>query len=322
MINNNELRERNYQIVIDFINLVAIVSFGFGLTFMVISYFANFYSLKSSALAWVSNFSTGLSTGLIVTSIVSFSLEKYTKRSLKNLQESTQINLSSNITEIVKNNTASTNVLIYEIFRSLFTDEIKRHVLDGGITSAFSMWVGTNIDGFDKWFLNQDKMDIFLKDGKTFFSEKRELIKERFLNKKKTRIMIIHPHYNHLGVVAEADPYKKEKTQIEDCIVSINVMHSIRNDLIKIGIECCDFVDFIGYRVFPTWNGYIGDNYAYIYLYFSRPYRGRLNTLFITAYTNKSNVSDWYESYSLDYNELIRLTEASDENYNLWLFGS
>jgi hypothetical protein len=182
------------------------------------------------------------------------------------------------------------------------------------------MWCGNIPDDF---FTSQECVDIFLKDGHSFFENKISLLTRRFLSTtNKTRILLLHPDYEHIGVVADMDNRKRGRPLLQkgDCISAIKKMHTIREQTLSAEFDCANSVLFLGYHMVPTWNGFISENAAYIHLYTTLPYRGDLNTLFIVEKNNIGKRSEWYQSYRQEYDEIVRSAEENIGNNNLWTY--
>ena len=151
-----------------------------------------------------------------------------------------------------------------------------------------------------------------LKDGYSFFKDRQGELKDRFRKTDfHTTILILHPDYQYIPAVAQMDPVKANDPakQIEDCRLAIQTMQKIRRELmaeLPAQSDICDRVKFFGYKLVPTWTGFIGSSLAYISLYFTHPHRGGLNTLIVRRMDGKEQQTSYYDSMSIDYNEILR----------------
>jgi hypothetical protein len=181
------------------------------------------------------------------------------------------------------------------------------------------MWAGKVSDDF---LLKENPLSILLKDGHTFFRTKGELLKRRFLSAgKMTNILILHPDYKYIGAVADMDPHKKgfPKKQRVDCLDSIRIMHGIRNAIrAEMKIDIAERVLFLGFKTIPTWNGFISATQAIIHIYPTFPHRGDLQTLEIASKDHDGNLTQWYEKYRTEFQEIVRMVEGESEDCDLW----
>jgi nucleoside 2-deoxyribosyltransferase len=174
-------------------------------------------------------------------------------------------------------------------------------------------WVGRDL--IDDLLCREETLNIFLKDGRTFFREKRTLLEQRFSTvRARTDILLLHPDYAHMAAVAAMDPNKNSRKQREDCVAAIKAMHDIRANLPD-SDRLDDRVGFWGYHLVPTWNGFMGEHDAIIHLYFSRPYRGELNTLILKGSDPSRKPSGLFTAYRTEFVEILR--ELRPES-NLW----
>lgn len=149
-----------------------------------------------------------------------------------------------------------------------------------GVIQVDRSWAGL-VD--EKWFSEQRNLDILLKDGKRFFEERKELLFQRLVDfDKRTRILIVHPEFSHIKAVASMDLDKRHVPQIQtdDCLAAIAIMQKLVIDAKRErdGIDITKRNVFSGYHAIPTYNALFGDERAYIHMYYSKPYRGYLNT--------------------------------------------
>jgi hypothetical protein len=201
-------------------------------------------------------------------------------------------------------------------------DKNSRLFEDKGVYRTCSMLEGTISDGF---MLAQEELFIFLKDGHTFFNSCAHLLQQRFVDKKcTTKVLILHPDFEHIDAVASMDPKKKgNDIQRKDCLGAIGVMHNIRRDIISNGgMDIASRVLFLGYRTIPTWSGFIAKTEAIIRLYPARPHRGDLLTLQIDAKTKDNMPAAWYQEYRTDFDEIVRMAKDESLDWDLWKFHS
>ena len=170
-----------------------------------------------------------------------------------------------------------------------------------------------------KFLLEEQDLWIVLKDGHTFFTDRREALAQRLAGSDlKTTIMILHPDYAHIAAVADMDPNKRGKPdmQVKDCRFAVQTLHDLRNRLIADGRDdIAKTVKFIGYRQVPVWIGFIGNSQAIVHIYCTHPYRGKLPTIKCQRDGANSVLFDWYKT---DVGQLERDTTNSTEPYNLW----
>jgi len=196
---------------------------------------------------------------------------------------------------------------------------------DTGIRDATAMWAGTIDDDF---ITSQENLSILLKDGHTYFHVRAEALMERLRRRHglshapgSTSILILHPDYEHMSAVADMDPQKKghPEKQRADCLKAVDAMQKILKQLNSEGILGIEKkVRFAGYRMIPTWNGFLGTTHAFIHLYHTAPYRGVLRTLKIPATGRTGRPIEWFEEYRGDYAEIIRTTEEDAPSWDLW----
>jgi hypothetical protein len=193
--------------------------------------------------------------------------------------------------------------------------EFRQSASQAGIERASSSDAG----GVDDDFLRSgNNLIVKMKDGKSFFPRKVRVIEERVRGNLKTTVVILHPDSEDIAAVAGMDDTKRGKPRLQrqECEEAIAEMHKLRDRLSQDSINAEELIDFIGYRFVPTWVGFIGDEIAYVHLYFTAPYRGSLNTLCL-AKGEATSTKNWYWSYVRDVDETIRhAKELSD--WNLW----
>lgn len=202
------------------------------------------------------------------------------------------------------------------VLRSIHSDSVRSQVFDAGISAAYASWAGA-ID--EKFFLSQKDVICFMKDGKTLFDDRSAFLKSRFRQPGfKTKIFIVHPDFEHIGAVAAMDEYSGEKKiQRSNLLNAIRTMNQIRSEIkLENGFDCRGTVSFVGYNFVPTWVGFIGNDIAYIHLYYSRPYRGYLNTLVIPA-RDGERATPWYRNYKDDFEQIERITMEKN-SHSLW----
>ena len=126
-----------------------------------------------------------------------------------------------------------------------------------------------------------------------------------------TRIMVLDPNYRHIDVVADMDPEKKGRPELQrkNCELAIAIMNRIKTELGQDGITIDDRVQFISYRVVPTWTGFLGDNLSYIGFYFARPYRGNLNFVVVKRHNPGLDPSTFHGGFEVDFDDLWRISE-------------
>jgi hypothetical protein len=156
-----------------------------------------------------------------------------------------------------------------------------------GIVRVHMSWAGVDND---KWLREQRELYILLKDGKSFFEERRNALRdrqddplyERLVDRKKvTQILIVHPHFRFIDAVANADPKKAQEPQIQidECLQAVRTMQAMASEAMSPGIDITKRNTFSGYHLVPTYNATFGDENAHINFYYTRPYRGNLISL-------------------------------------------
>lgn len=191
---------------------------------------------------------------------------------------------------------------------------------DKGVRATPSMSAGKVSDDFLR---EEPDLSIILKDGHTFLDLKRHILSERLRDMNcSTRILILHPDYKYIGAVADMDQYKKgsPRKQKHDCLNAVRIMHEIRELLKNDSDDLADRVPFVGYRAIPTWNGFIGTNHAIIHLYPTIPYRGDLQTIDIAARGRQGSITEWFQKYRTEFDEIRRIAEADHDDSNLWKY--
>jgi hypothetical protein len=136
--------------------------------------------------------------------------------------------------------------------------------------------------------------------------------------------MILHPDYKYMSAVAEMDPHKSQfpEKQRNDCLRAVQIIQGLRDDIEKdTKKDISKVVTFVGYRLVPTWNGFISESEATIHLYPTVPYRGDLLTLKISAKDENGSSTRWYNKYLNEYNEIMRFVESDFANSDLWKYG-
>lgn len=199
-------------------------------------------------------------------------------------------------------------VTLWEIMKSVLMEDGQRKVFAAGIINAYLRWVGKIPEDF---LQSQQVLRIMLKDGRSFFSGRSEELKTRFRNPAfRTRILVLDPEYKHMKAVAEMDDRKIESAkQIQDCRFAISTMQRIREELLSEGIEIKDRVAFRGYSLVPTWTGFIGESLAYVSFFFTRPHRGDLPTLVIRRQGENRALTEFYDAFDTEFDELWRMTD-------------
>jgi nucleoside 2-deoxyribosyltransferase len=190
---------------------------------------------------------------------------------------------------------------------------------DLGIRKIHTAWVGRDID---EYVAKQEELFVMLKDGYTFFSERSDLLFERLCDPAlTTKIMILHPEYEYMGAIASMDPLKRGSPELQknDCIRAIGTMQRMREKIQqKTGRDISKQVTFVGYRLVPTWNGFVGRTRATIHLYPTIPYRGDLQTLEITAQYRSCEETDWYRRYRDEFIQIERQSTSKYVDADLW----
>jgi hypothetical protein len=194
------------------------------------------------------------------------------------------------------------------------SDEVERQLGLKGISGFQS---GSLVD--DEFLRSQNKLDIFLKDGHTFFKneQRRAAVRYRLIDARKTtRVFIVHPDYNYIQAVANMDEkkYDKPHIQIDDCRGSIEILQSLADEIRVSGDEKVTIRnEFIGINLVPTWNGFVGDTVGYVYMYYTRPYNGPLNRI---EFQRTINDDDLYNNFSTE----LRLIRRFNCMGDLWKY--
>jgi hypothetical protein len=216
--------------------------------------------------------------------------------------------LSGTLLHEIHRQSLESRTMLWEMMRSAFIEDVQKHVFAAGLVGAFELWAGR----VPKDFL-QSELDlrIMLKDGFSFFSERKQELKERFRKKNlQTKILMLHPNYPFMPAVAQMDHVKAEEVakQVADCRFGILTMQQIRSELLSETerIDISDRVEFLGYSLVPTWTGFIGSSLAYVSMYFTRPYRGNLNTLIIRSTDDRGQETPYYQSMFREFEEIRR----------------
>jgi hypothetical protein len=166
----------------------------------------------------------------------------------------------------------------------------------------------------------QRNLVIFLKDGYSFFKANAELLTQRLADpSKRTTLIIVHPDSLHLKAIADMDPHKAGKPEVQqsDCQQAVRLLHEIRANLkTEYKGDCAERTTFIGHDLVPTWNGFVGDELAIVNLYPTRSYRGPLVSF--TAFKDGENGADiLYVNARTDCEEIVR-EAGQNARSNLW----
>jgi hypothetical protein len=207
----------------------------------------------------------------------------------------------------IQRESMESRILFGETVRSTFTEDIQKQVFAAGLVGAFPLWLGR----VPEEFLDSEVyLRIMLKDGYTFFSERKEALKKRFRQAHfHTKILILHPESPYIPAVAQMDPVKETHSdrQVNDCLLAIKTMQTIRRELMsEESIDIAERVEFLGYPFVPTWNGFIGSSLSYISFFFTRPYRGELNTLVIRRTNDRGQETNFFGAMFREYEEIWR----------------
>jgi hypothetical protein len=180
-----------------------------------------------------------------------------------------------------------------------------RQVHSAGVVGAYAPW-GEHVS--EEFLLAQRSLWIVFKDGYSFFEDAARIaqLKERFRNPALTsRIQIVHPDFKFLEAVRSMDDKKVD--QRGDCLRAIKAMQAIRSQLkSEVDIHTSGRVEFIGHHSIPTWTGFIGDELAFVSTYFTRPWRGKLNTLVLRRSDEEGRPLPYYREMLFDVEDLWR----------------
>lgn len=171
-------------------------------------------------------------------------------------------------------------------------------------------------------FIEQQRnLVLFFKDGYSFFKTNAELLTRRLANSEKsTIILIVHPDSSAMNAIANMDDHKAghPESQQSDCLQAIKVMQGIRNKLLGDGKgDCAERTAFVGHHLVPTWNGAIGDNQAFVNLYTTRPYRGKLASLHV--YENGADGGAFFSFYVEDCKGIV-CASVPERGSDLWSY--
>lgn len=174
-----------------------------------------------------------------------------------------------------------------------------------------TLWRGRISDDF---LIHQQNLDVFLKDGHSFFKQRASMLRQRLADPAKTtRIIIVHPDFVHIEAVGAMDAAKKLQPgqQRLDCIGSILTVQEIALETERSDYDPRRCNLFRGCDVIPTWNGFIGDRAGLMNLYFSRPHRGPLNAIVF-----QDGDGGFFSSIKEDFEIILRTTT------DLWGFAA
>lgn len=269
------------------------------------------------------NILVNVGSGFLSAGILAFAFEKLTRESswlvneqmndnvLRELRELLfgEEGVNSTIFKEIHRQSVESRTLLADMMRSMFADNIQKHVFANGLIGAFPLWAGRVPSDFIR---SEQDLRIMLKDGFTFFSERKAELKERFRQRGfHTKILMLHPDYPFMAAVAQMDHVKSDnvRQQLQDCRFAIDTMQQIRAELLHESqgkIDIRQTVEFLGYSLVPTWTGFIGSSTSYVSLYFTRPYRGELNTLLIQKFDDRGRETPLYESMFREFEEIWR----------------
>ena len=197
-------------------------------------------------------------------------------------------------------------VTLTEAMRCIYSDRIQREVFASGLIGAYPMWSGRYPRDF---IASQSTLRLMLKDGCTFFKERRQELLERFKNPDlETKILLLHPDSHFMEAIAHMDDGKMNKPhlQVSDCKQAIKTLQKMRTDLLAEGIDIQNRVQVMGYVSVPTWSGAIGSSLGYAGFFFTRPYRGNLNFLVFKKAEDNGLETALYEAFDREFEELWR----------------
>jgi len=248
---------------------------------------------------------SNLGAGLVSAGLLAFFFERLTRESGWLVNEQNKDDMIHEVSKRIDHQALELRGIIWNVMRDSYTEEIRKNVFDSGVVHVHQLWSGDVPKEFIK---SQQRLRIMWKDGFSFLGKRESELKERFRETHfKTQILIVHPKFQFMGAIAQMDPYKgTADKQVADCHSAIATMQKIREELRNENIDIRERVEFFGYSLVPTWNGYIGDSLAYVSLYFTRPYRGGLNTLEIVATSDQSKTTPYYDSMQNEFDEIFR----------------
>jgi hypothetical protein len=222
----------------------------------------------------LSRFLTGLGGAATVASIVSILFTASTEQAVNDFRKEAVIDLCKEVSAAVAYVGADVKDYVRAIQKSMYSVRVSRTVFNMGVTDVR---FGGLVD--DDFLKSQRSLDIFIKDGHTFFEKRNDVIRSRMCDQtKSTRIIIVHPDYQFMEAVANMDDHKENKPDIQraDCLKVIRTLQEISKVALKSGIDIRKTTEFFGIKMVPTWNGFLGDDRGFAYFYYTRAYRGDL----------------------------------------------
>ncbi|HXW30217.1 MAG TPA: hypothetical protein VEK55_12725 [Xanthobacteraceae bacterium] len=259
---------------------------------------------------WASKIIMSLGSAGFVSGTIAILFSASTEKAIAEFRSEAAEQLSTDVQTTLKSETAELKSFVREIQKSLYSDDV-RTVFAAGIIGIQKIWAG-ELD--DEYLRSQESLDIFLKDGHTFFKDHIDAIADRLCDSRKsTRIMIVHPDFELMSAVASMDFKKagspeRQRSEILDTITRLQAVASRARHR---GLEITERNEFRGYHLIPTWNFFLGDSRCYLHLYRSRAYRGPLHTIIF-----QKTDTGLYEDMKEEIREILR--DHCGTNSNLW----